>query len=400
MRLTDFFIGVAAKRLKSVEADSRASNQHEFNGINPFRKIFGEDQRSFETVFMYLTDDDDPILASGQTTWYDSRKNKAHRSAEFRLYFPSSDVSTLFMPDDLLIIALRPDGTLLIAATPQGSSIGDQLLWLFGLDSPNGQDAIRGAPEIDRDVDYVVRWVLDAVGIEAAPPPVDADVLLERFGKEMPSTRVFSAFAREQTPDCDPFGNADQALMAWLETEERYFRAFERVLVEERLRLGFVDVSGLVDVNGFVSFSLSVQNRRKSRAGYSFEHHLEQIFINSGLLYERGATTEGRSRPDFLFPGSAAYFDFSIAAKNLTMLGAKSTCKDRWRQVTAEADRIETKHLVTLEPSISVHQTNEMKSRNVQLILPQDLHRTYSAQQKEWLWTVGEFVEHVRTQQR
>lgn len=399
MRLAEFFTGVAAKRLSHVEADPQASNQHEFNGINSFRQIFGDADRSFDTVFVYLTDDDEPLRSSGRTTWYDARRNQPLRSAEYRLYFPSMDVSDLFRPDDLLIIALRANETLLIASAPSGSSIGGQLLWLFGLEAPSAESIVRSEPQMDRDVDYVVRWVLDAVGIEVAPPPVDTDVLFARFGMDMPTTRVFSAFAREMAEDCDPAEDVDSALMRWLDTEERYFRAFERLLVEQRLRTGFVDRSNAVDVEGFVSFSLSVQNRRKSRAGHSFENHLEEVFRLTRLRYERGAKTEGRSRPDFLFPGSEAYFDDTFDAGSLTVLGAKATCKDRWRQVTAEADRIETKHLVTLEPSISVHQTEEMKSRSVQLVLPRALHATYSVEQRDWLWTVEGFVDHVRAKQ-
>lgn len=399
MRLTDFFVGVAAKRLRPVEADPNTSNQHEFNGINTFRSIFKDERRRFETVFLYLTDEDDPIRSTGQTTWYDSRENQPNRSSEYRLYFPATDVSEKFRTDDLLIIALRPDGSLLVLATPQGSSIGDQLLWLFGLESPNGKSIVRDAPEIDRDVDFVVRWVLDAIEIEAAPPPVDEDILIKRFGHNLPDTKSFSAFAREQAPDCDPIGSPDAALMTWLETEERFFRAFERVLVADRLRHGFILPDETVDVDGFVAFSLSVQNRRKSRAGHSLENHLEMIFSHSRLVFKRGATTEGRSRPDFLFPGSDQYLDTTFPTDRLSVLGAKATCKDRWRQVLGEADRIQTKHLLTLEPSISSFQTDEMQSRSVQLVLPLGLHSTYSKEQQAWLWTVKRFVEHIEAQQ-
>lgn len=51
---------------------------------------------------------------------------------------------------------------------------------------------------------------------------------------------------------------------------------------------------------------------------------------------------------------------FSIIA--CTMLGVKSTCKDRWRQVLSEAKRIDNKHLATLEPGISENQTAEMQA--------------------------------------
>ncbi len=399
MRLAEFFVGVAAKQIRPVEVDPRTSNQHEFNGINSFRKIFGDNDRSFETVFMYLTDQDEPVCAVGRATWYDSRRNQSRRSAEYRLYFSSSDVSSRFCAGDLLIIGLRADGTLMIVASPNGTSIGEQLLWLFGLESPGDRQVVRDEPELDRDVDYVVRWVLDALGIEAVMPAIDTEVLVNRFGMEMPTTRVFSKFAREMAAYCDPTKDADHALMLWLDTEEQYFRAFERLLVEQRLRAGFVDEVGCVDVDGFVSYSLSVQNRRKSRAGHGLENHLEEIFSGSKLAFERGATTEGRSRPDFLFPGSLAYFDETYAADRLAVLGAKASCKDRWRQVTAEADRIVRKHLVTLEPSISIHQTDEMRSRNVQLILPRQLHSTYTEAQQEWIWTLSEFIDYVRRQQ-
>lgn len=399
MRLNDFFTGVAAKRLTSVEADSGVSNQHEFNGINRFRRIFGDDRISFETTFLYLDDEDAPVRSEGRTTWYDARVDDPKRSAEYRLYFPSTEVSECYSQGDLLIVALRPDNSLLIVAAPVDSSVGDQLLWLFGLDHPNGDYLIRDAEEIDRDVDYVVRWVLDAIGIEPPAAEVDADLITERFGRTMPTTRIFSAFARDQMTECDPLDDPDHALMAWLETEERYFRAFERLLVEDRLRNGFLHDDKAVDVDGFIAFSLSVQNRRKSRAGYALENHLEHIFRAWQLRYDRGATTEGRSKPDFLFPSRDEYLDAGFAASGLSILGAKASCKDRWRQILGEADRVDIKHLVTLEPSISVNQTDEMQTRSVQLVLPGQVHASYNDAQRGWLWTVGRFIEHIRDQQ-
>ena len=154
-----------------------------------------------------------------------------------------------------------------------------------------------------------------------------------------------------------------------------------------------------MDVDGFISFSLSVQNRRKSRAGYALENHLEAIFKVWGLRFDRGVTTEGRSKPDFLFPGGEAYRDKGFAPSGLSILGAKATCKDRWRQVLGEANRVPRKHLITLEPSISVNQTDEMRRREVQLVLPGAVHGTYGVSQRGWLWTLGRFIEHVEAQQ-
>ena len=81
------------------------------------------------------------------------------------------------------------------------------------------------------------------------------------------------------------------------------------------------------------------------------------------------------------------------------MLGVKSTCKDRWRQVLAEADRINHKHLLTLETSISGHQTDEMQAKNLQLVLPRGLHETYTPVQQAWLMDISSFTALVRERQ-
>jgi len=73
----------------------------------------------------------------------------------------------------------------------------------------------------------------------------------------------------------------------------------------------------------------------------------------------------------------------------------KSTCKDRWRQVLSEGKRVKTKHLLTLEPGISENQTNEMQANSLQLVLPESLHDSYSHEQREWLFSLREFIGYV-----
>jgi hypothetical protein len=81
------------------------------------------------------------------------------------------------------------------------------------------------------------------------------------------------------------------------------------------------------------------------------------------------------------------------------MLGVKTSCKDRWRQVLAEADRIEQKHLATLEPGISQEQTAEMASKNLCLVLPESLHSSYQKQQLKGIINLKQFIELVRQKQ-
>jgi hypothetical protein len=152
-------------------------------------------------------------------------------------------------------------------------------------------------------------------------------------------------------------------------------------------------------VEGFIKFSLSVQNRRKSRAGSALEHHLAAIFTSRRLKFERGAKTENNNKPDFLFPGAKEYGSPAFSGKRLIMLGAKSTCKDRWRQVLSEANRIKTKHLLTLEPGISENQTSEMQAKLLQLVLPKKLHETFKPAQRRKLMELKDFVALVRKSQ-
>jgi hypothetical protein len=142
-----------------------------------------------------------------------------------------------------------------------------------------------------------------------------------------------------------------------------------------------------------------VQNRRKSRVGAALESHLASVLDACKIRYSRTEPTENKSKPDFLFPGIGEYRNATYPADRLTMLGAKTTCKDRWRQVLSEAARIDTKHLLTLEAAISEPQTTEMQAQKLQLVVPKTLHETYSAQQQAWLMSLRDFIGVVQVRQ-
>lgn len=152
-------------------------------------------------------------------------------------------------------------------------------------------------------------------------------------------------------------------------------------------------------MDGFTKFALSVLNRRKSRVGYALENHLEYIFTEFGLRYSRNAITENKTNIDFLFPGHKEYHDPTYNPLKLTLLGVKASCKDRWRQVLSEANRIEKKHLITLQAAISLNQTKEMQANNLQLVVPHRLHDSYSELQRKWLMDIRSFIALVQERQ-
>lgn len=185
----------------------------------------------------------------------------------------------------------------------------------------------------------------------------------------------------------------DRILRSWIKTESDLFYMFEDIFYRPMYSTPFKSIKDFADAaNSFL-------NRRKSRFGKSLEHHLAHIFTASRLRFEEQAVTEDKKRPDFLFPGSSEYHDFLFPADGLTFLGAKTTCKDRWRQVLNEADRIDTKYLFTLQPSISANQLQEMKHERVILVIPEDNRNSFDIRYRNNLFSLKQFIDMVRKQQ-
>lgn len=401
--LSRHFIGAGAKVLKGTEVDPKVSRGHEFQGVDVFRAFVGtpEERETIAVTYLWMDDEQNaPMKLELTGTWYNSRKGKSHRSAEYRLYYPAAAEGVVHRAKagDTLFLCMTAERRVLAILCPAGSSIEQKLLWLFGLTldanfSLNQRDILKDG---DRGLDLAARYVLDELGIEAEEPePVAVDRMVAKFGAVFPGTAIFSEFARRSLKSVDPLADPDAALVAWMEQEEALFRHMERLVVEQRLRTGFI-ANGVADVDGFLSFSLSVQNRRKSRAGYAFAHHVEAVLKAWKIPYKREATTEKRNAADFLMPGEAEYADPTYPSKQLCMLAVKTTCKDRWRQVLSEADRIPIKHLLTLEPAISRAQTAEMQTQRLQLVLPRSLHETYHSEQRSWLVDVQGFITSCR----
>lgn len=399
--LSEYFDGVAVKRLSAVEADQTRSNQHEYNTTRAMLDFMGRpsEKTRIDARFIYLCDEDpEPVREDAFLTLYNARVNQAHRAAEYRFYFPTTTVSQLASEGDLLVIARQREGSLLVIIAENGSSAASQVEWLFGFSGEeHPRFSVRAELENEQDrVGFAATYILESIGIEVAPPTDSfLDQMIGMFGRVFPKTADFSAFARATLPDIDCRETPDVALLAWMEREEILFRTLERHIIGDRLAEGF----GADDIESFIQFSLSVQNRRKSRVGQALEHHTQELLISHGVRFKRTAITENRAKPDFLFPGEAEYHSATFDALGLTMLGVKSTCKDRWRQVLSEADRIEDKHLLTLETAISAGQTNEMRYKRLQLVLPRGLHDTYLPAQRDWLMDIDSFVGVVRERQ-
>ena len=214
---------------------------------------------------------------------------------------------------------------------------------------------------------------------------------------DFPASDVMSAAARaieEKTYDHIEYIrlNPDEKIISWTNMEYTLFRALEYA------RYGEIITKGFQSVDEFVRVANVVLNRRKSRAGKSLEHHLSAIFDGNCIEYSSQAVTEGNKKPDFLFPSQEAYHDHGFSVDYIVSLAAKTTCKDRWRQVLNEADRLrdKPKYLCTLQQGRSGAQMDEMQAENVILVVPKPYRVTYPKDRRDRIWTLARFVQYVK----
>ncbi|HTI60501.1 type II restriction endonuclease [Mucilaginibacter sp.] len=398
--LSKYFTGVTAKRLKLVEIKPKGkSNQHEINGTVAVRNFLGEARTSFNGKFIYLSDDeDDAVYNEISFTWYDSRENVDHRGPEHRLYYQTNDAINSAEVGDLIIIGKTLTNELIAIIAKQDSTAEKQLLWLFDLQEVKNKFIVKDLSHETTELGFSAKYIISSLGFETEVVRTDLiEELLKVFKGIFPSTKEFSKYARSTVTGVSPVEEPDKTLVAWMEREMLFFKAIESIQVKKQLGDGF-GADGL-DVDLFISYSLGVQNRRKARAGAAFENNLATIFSENQIRYSNGKVSERNNKPDFIFPSIEDYHNVNFNVGLLSMLGLKTTAKDRWRQILPEADKIPNKNLITLEPSISKNQTNEMIARNVQLVIPTPIIPTYTADQQKNIISLSDFIKHVASKQ-
>lgn len=397
MNLSTIFTAVAFKELAQVDLPG-GSHQHEVNGSGRLKSFF----RTSEAVsgiikWYYFADDEETLQEDGTYKFYDPRAKTVEQTgrSEWRLYYTGK-----------FLRCANPGDVLILARTASKEEI-------YGLVFQSNSNILRAAKSLlaledtrplfqhilpdelsERELETTSSLILNQLGIPLILPVkrTDEELVVQKFGKLFPTTARLSLLAREEV-DVD-LTNPDETLLRWIQREEELFRALEKTVVQEKLDHGFDGV------DDFIKYSLSVQNRRKSRMGYALQHHLKALLDAYKISYNSQTTTEGKNTPDFLFPGKKEYHNPNFNNEYLTMLAAKSTVKERWRQVLTEANRIPEKHLCTLEPGISVDQTNEMKQRKVKLVIPGKLlEETYTASQRKEAMTINDFLSLVLSKQ-
>jgi EcoRII C terminal/Restriction endonuclease EcoRII, N-terminal len=213
---------------------------------------------------------------------------------------------------------------------------------------------------------------------------------------EFPTGAVFSQTTRDILVSClrrFPELEADEALVQAYQTEYQLFQSVERQVCQN-------EVSGrlFTNIDDFIQTAASIMNRRKARAGRSFENHVEYLLTHAKVPHKMRPALGADGRPDIVIPDERAYFDKSFPLDKLFVVGLKTTCKDRWRQVLNEGLRVPAKHILTLQPGITSAQLAEMHAAQISLVVPKSLHKSFPKDRTINLLSVESFIQTVKQQ--
>lgn len=117
---------------------------------------------------------------------------------------------------------------------------------------------------------------------------------------------------------------------------------------------------------------LSASQQRKSRAGYSFEHHIEHMLKVGNVPHSKQVILPSKRRPDFVLP-SYTYFKAQVDRSGAALvLSAKTTLRERWKQVSLEATGQDL-FLATVDEKIASNAIIGMAEEGISLVVPEKL---------------------------
>ncbi|MEA5669660.1 type II restriction endonuclease [Stenotrophomonas sp. MH1] len=123
---------------------------------------------------------------------------------------------------------------------------------------------------------------------------------------------------------------------------------------------------------------LSASQQRKTRAGRSFEYHLATLLKAGNVRFEEQAILGGR-RPDFVLPDKHSVQLKSERSYNeAAILSAKTTLRERWKQVTHERFNCAI-FLATVDDRVSSQALDEMQTADIALVVPESLKTSKEA---------------------
>ncbi|WP_316356878.1 type II restriction endonuclease [Devosia sp.] len=140
---------------------------------------------------------------------------------------------------------------------------------------------------------------------------------------------------------------------------------------------------------------LSAAQQRKSRAGYSYEHHIEAMLTGGSIPFQKQVIIEAKKRPDFILPSLKFMNSGTDKASTGLILSAKTTLRERWKQVEREMGGHRRLFLTTVDENIAGNAIEDMASFGVHLVIPESLKESKLSEYKGYsnVLGFGEFCE-------
>lgn len=187
-------------------------------------------------------------------------------------------------------------------------------------------------------------------------------------------------FASTGAPSLDPYqlvAPGDAIMRISRDFEYEIFKRYElrrRASEVVNLLIREPDMVTAV-VRGFPlldSVFLSASQQRKTRAGRSFEFHLATTLKDGRIRFQEQAVLGGR-RPDFVLPDKRTLtLGESRSFVEALVLSAKTTLRERWKQITHERFNCAI-FLATVDDRVSSQVLDEMQAAGIGLVVPESL---------------------------
>lgn len=322
-------------------------------------------------------------------------------------------------PASFLVIVrkrLRAGELRFIALVADSSGAGvDYLRDLFRFDSDFISGCFIAEVAVKNSEDRVLGHVEQAV-LAWRAGTLDAFAQLHAA---IPGTGQMAAMAQmeylevNELHSLDPFAldaPGDAVMHISRDIEYRLFRDFElraRSMELVRIVLGMDSASMSVEralralISEFPRIDkvlLSAAQQRKSRAGKSFELHIERMLKDGGIPYEAQVVIESKKRPDFVLPDFRLYADVTRIREEALVLSAKTTLRERWKQVHGEIRDCDL-YLATVDENVAASAIIEMGEVGISLVVPESLKVSDAAVYRQQANVIA-FGEFFRTRIR
>lgn len=212
-----------------------------------------------------------------------------------------------------------------------------------------------------------------------------------------------NGLARLNPFDMEHPGNALREISRQIEWD--LFRSLQRrekaaelvwiILGDEPRDLDFADVirrlvNSIAEIDGLM---LSASQQRKSRAGYSYEHHIEAMLEGGMIPFQKQVVIQSKKRPDFVLPNLSRLNQVNSDA---LILSAKTTLRERWKQVEREKGDSDL-YLSTVDETVAGSAIEDMGSIGVVLVVPESLVKSDETEYAKYenVITFKHFVEEV-----